>query len=197
LFLQHVKRNRTVQPNPMKNRIFLFTLLLISLKYQAQVEVTNGPELPNEKIEKMNRLMEGEDGNFYAYRVRTKGKGTSYFVEKYDKNKMNQIFSKEIIQENDKSRIEDVMYSGSTVFIFRRDYVKENQHMTLSYQTVSSTGLVAAESKDIVTITSDHYQFIDFDIYQNPARTKFLVKACYKADKGDAWKTDLLLLDGK
>lgn len=44
----------------------------------AQVKVVEGPELNNEEENKMNRMINGENGEFYSYRIRTKGKGTSF-----------------------------------------------------------------------------------------------------------------------
>ena len=53
----------------------------------AQATMTNGPEQENDPDNKMNRMLGGDDNSFYSYRIRSKGKGTSFFVEKYDKKR--------------------------------------------------------------------------------------------------------------
>lgn len=64
--------------------------------------------------------------------------------------------------------------------------------MTLFYQTVSSSGEVNAQLKEVVSYPSDHYEFVNFDIYPNPSATKYLIKASHKPDKKTPYKTDLI-----
>ncbi len=179
----------------LKNLTALCLVALSSLTF-AQANMTNGPELDNDRDNKMNRMLGGDEDSFYAYRVRSKGKGTSFIVEKYDKKTLKPVFSKEVnLDEEGQTKIEDVEYSNGNVFIFRRQYDKKADKMTLFFQTVSSAGVVSNQLKEITTITSDHYEFVDFDIYPNPSQTKFIIKAAHKANKADAYKTDLILMD--
>ncbi len=171
-------------------------MLCFSMSDFAQVKLTNGPELDNDRDNKMNRMLGGDDNSFYCYRIRSKGKGTSFFIEKYDKGSLKPAFSKEVnLDEEGQTKIEDVEYAQGNVFIFRRQYDKKADKMTLFFQTVSSSGVVSNDLKEIVTISADHYEFVDFDIFPNPSATKFLIKASHKATKDDQYKTDFILMD--
>jgi hypothetical protein len=179
---------------------FLLSFTLLSTVFvKAQVQYTAGPELDNDRDVKVNRMLGGDDNSFYCYRIRSRGRGTSYFVEKYDKKKLQPVFSKEVILDGDdlKSRVENVLYAQNTVYIFRRKYDKDGDKMTLYYQSVSSTGQVSEKLTPVFTVNADHYEFVDFDVYQNPAKTKFIVKASHKATKDADYTTDFVLLDGK
>jgi hypothetical protein len=181
----------------MKNLLYL-AVLLSSVCSFGQVEVTNGPNLENDRDNQMNRMLGGDDNSFYCYRIRSKGRGTSYFVEKYNKASLKPEFSKEIMMEEDRlTKIEDVEYAADNVYIFVRSYDKESKKMSLYYQTVSSSGVVSNKKNELVFVTSDHYEFVDFEIYPNPSKTKFLIKAFHKADKEDSYKTDFLLIGAK
>lgn len=180
----------------MKIKTLTTCLLTFGSMAFAQVQMTDGPPLDNDKNNKMNRMLGGDENSFYCYRIRSKGKGTSFYIEKYDKKSLKPLFSKEIsLGEENQTKIEDVEYSNGNVFIFRRQYDKKADKMTLFFQTVSSAGVVAEQLKEIITISSDHYEFVDFDIYPNPTQTKFVIKASHKANKTDEYKTDLILMD--
>ena len=159
-------------------------------------QVTNGPELNNDRDSKMNRMLDGDDNCFYTYRVRTKGMGTSFFIEKYNKDELKPAFSKGIDIDADRyTFVEDVKYSLNNVYIFFRQYDKREGKMRLFYRTVSADGRASGKAEEILNVVTDHYEFIDFDIYQNPSKTKFLVKASYKESKEDKYKTNFILYD--
>lgn len=185
--------------NPFLNKALLIAsfAFLSTTGIDAQVALTNGPALENDRDNKMNRMLGGDENSFYCYRVRSRGKGTSFYIEKYNKTSLKPEFSKEISLGEDEreTRIEDVEYSGGNVFIFRRRYDKKGDKMALFFQTVSSTGIVSQDLKEVITVDSDHYEFVDFDIFPNPGKTKFVVKATHKANKKDEYKTDLILVD--
>ncbi len=179
----------------MKKMFLTCLTLFSSLLIHAQATYVAGPELDNDRDVKMNRMIGGDDDAFYCYRIKTKGRGTSFYVEKYSKKTLNQAFSQEISLDDDKTKIEDVLFAQGNVYIFRREYDKGADKMTLFYQSVSSSGKVATKLVPITVITSDHYEFVDFDIYQTPDKTRFLVKACHKPDKNAEYKSDFILLD--
>jgi len=191
---QNHKQNKTMKPI-QKFLIVLLCGLLSSVTF-AQVTVKQGPGLDNDRDNTMNRMLNGDDNSFYCYRVRSKGRGTSFYVEKYDNKTLKPLFSKEINDENeDDYKFEDVRYAAGNVYVFRRKYDKEGDKMTLYYQSISSSGVVSKKQQEIVMVNSDHYEFVDFDVYSNPSNTKFLIKACHKANKEDDYKTDFILLD--
>lgn len=177
-------------------KLLMAVLVMAGLSVQAQVKVENGPALENDRDSKMNRMLGGDDNSFYCYRIKTKGKGTSFFVEKYSKKTLKAEFSKEItVEDAEGTKIEDVEYAMDNVFIFRREYDKKSGEMNLYYQTVSSQGKVSNKLVNIVSVISDHYEFVDFDIVSNPSKTKFLIKACSKPNKTGAYKTDFILFE--
>ncbi len=178
----------------MKKLFFFTTMLFSSMLLMAQVEVKNGPELDNDRDNRMNRMLGGDDKSFYCYRIRSAGKGTSYFVEKYSKATLKPEFSKELTMDGERrTKIEDVQYASGTVYIFIRSYDKEAKEMSLYFQSVSSDGKISAKKQEILNISSDHFEFVDFEIYQNPGKTKFLVKAFHKENREDKYKTDFIL----
>jgi hypothetical protein len=183
--------------NPLMKITGVLAGCTLALNLSAQVSYDPGPALLNDRDSKMNRMLGGDDNSFYCYRIRSKGRGTSFFVEKYNKGTLKPEFSKEISlgEEENETKIEDVEYANGNVFIFRRQYHKKTDKMSLFFQTVSSTGQVSKDLKEIITVSADHYEFVDFDIFPNPGKTKFVVKAAHKATKEDQFKTDLILID--
>lgn len=171
--------------------------LLLPTLGLAQAKFTPGPTLESDKNNNMNRMLGGDNNSFYCYRIRSKGRGTSFFVEKYSKSTMKLEFSKEVSlgDKEDETTIEDVEYAAGNVYIFRRVYDKKADKMTLFFQTVSSSGEVSKDLKEVIAVSSDHYEFVDFEIFPNPSKTKLLVKAAHKADKKDSYKADLIIID--
>jgi len=182
-------------------KLFLLSgfALLSSFFAVAQVQYTAGPALDNDRDVKVNRMLAADDNSFYCFRIRTRGKGTSYIVEKYDTKKLQPIFSKEVVLDDDdaKARIEDVLYAQGNVYIFRRKYDKNADKLTLYYQQVSASGQVTDKLMPVTSVNTDHYEFADFDIFQNPSKTKFLVKSSHKASKEADYSTEFIALDGK
>ena len=179
----------------MKTNLLLITILLFSFAAKAQL-VTNGPELDNDKDMKMNRTINADENSFYTYRVRAKGRGTSYFVEKFDKATLKPAFTKEIEMEEDRyTKVEDVKFAGDNIYIFIRQYNKKEEKMSLNYRTVSSAGVVSPKMQELLSVKTDHYEFIDFDIFTSPSAKKFLVKTSFKASNKDAYKTHFTFFD--
>ncbi len=174
-----------------------FICMLTPFSSSAQAKYTPGPTLDSDKNNNLNRMLGGDETSFYCYRIRSKGRGTSFYVEKYNKSSMKLEFSKEVSlgDKEDETTIEDVEYAAGNVYIFRRVYDKKGDKMTLFFQTVSSSGEVSKDLKEVIVVPSDHYEFVDFEIFPNPSKTKLLVKAAHKADKKDTYKADLIIID--
>src|SRR5436189_4555039 len=110
--------------NPLMKITGVLAGCALALNLSAQVSYDPGPALENDRDSKMNRMLGGDDNSFYCYRIRSKGRGTSFFVEKYNKGSLKPEFSKEISlgEEENETKIEDVEYASGNVFIFRRQY---------------------------------------------------------------------------
>jgi hypothetical protein len=160
----------------------------------AQVKYKGGPDLGNDEDDHMNRMIEGENGSFYSYRIRTKGKGTVYIIERVEQGSLDAKFAT-IVPLPEKAKVLDVQYAGGMVYVLFRTYDKDADIMSLNYRTVSQDGKLSANDVEILNRKTDHYEFIDFDITANQSRSKIAIKTTYKADKDDAYKTDFVLFD--
>lgn len=181
----------------MKKTLLSLLGLILIFPALAQVQVKEGPALNNAVEDKMNRMIEGEEGFFYGYRIRTKGKGTTYSIEKFDKKTLKMVFSKDVAIPDDKTKVQDIMYAAGNVYVIYRTYDKARETMTLYYKTVSSDGQVSRTAGEILSRKTDHYEFIDFDITSNKAKTKIAVKCTNKPDKKTEYVTDFVLFDGE
>ena len=98
-------------------KLFLLTgiILLANFSVFAQVQYIPGPALENNRDATMNRMLAGDNDNFYCFRIRAKGRGTSLFVEKYDNKKLQPVFSKEIpfAADGERTRLEDIFYANN------------------------------------------------------------------------------------
>lgn len=179
----------------MKKIVSTFFGCLLVIGSFAQVKIKEGPDLENDKDDHMNRMIEGENGVFYAYKIRTKGKGTAYIIERIDNNSMSIGFATEVPIPTERTKVLDVQYVGGKVYVFFRTYDKEAEIMSLNYRTVSADGKVSEIDAELLNRKTDHYEFIDFDITTNNNRTKVAVKTTYKASKDDTYRTDFVLFD--
>ncbi len=178
----------------MKKILLAFLGCLFVISSYAQVKFNAGPDLGNSEDDHMNRMIQAENGVYYAYRIRTKGKGTNYFIEKFDQSSMKPVFTKEVEIPVENSKIVDVRYVGKRVYVLYRTYDKDKDLMTLYYKTVSSEGTVSP-AKVLASRQTDHYEFIDLIITINSAKTKLALKTTYKANKEDTYKTDFVLFN--
>lgn len=180
----------------MKKIALSICTCIISLLVSSQVQYTAGPELDNDRDNKLNRMIDGDDKSFYSYRIRSRGKGTSYYVEKYEKTKLMPSWSKEIVLDNEsgRTRISNVLYAQDNIYVFKSQYDKDADKMTLFYQNISSQGQVGKLTA-LVSVHTDHYEFVDNDVYQNPSRTHFLIKSSHKENKDAEFITDFILVD--
>ncbi|MBC7861726.1 MAG: hypothetical protein IAF38_02055, partial [Bacteroidia bacterium] len=179
----------------MKKYLLTLASGLLVMSSFAQIKLSEGPGLNNDEDNKMNRMIEGEDGAFYSYRIRTRGKGTSYIIEKFDRTKLTTLFSKEVEIPTDRTKVLDVEFAGGKVFVIYRTYDKDKEIMSVYFKTVSPLGQVSGAATELFNRKTDHYEFIDFDISTNQSKSKFAVRTTYKANKEDTYKTDFILYD--
>ncbi|MFT3704008.1 MAG: hypothetical protein QM802_16700 [Agriterribacter sp.] len=180
----------------MKKIVIFIYVLIASVVAHSQVQYAAGPELDNDRDNKLNRMIDGDDKSFYTYRIRSRGKGTSFYVEKYEKTKLMPSWSKEIVleDENGRTRISNVLYAQDNIYVFKNQYDKDADKMTLFYQGISASGQVG-KLTPLVSVHTDHYEFVDNDVYQNPSRTHFLIKSSHKENKESEFITDFILVD--
>ncbi len=179
----------------MKKVFLLGTVLFSSMLSMAQVEFKNGPELENDRHNQFNRMLGGDENSFYCYRVRSRGRGTSYFIEKYNRTSLKLEFSRELdIKLKELDKIEDVQYAGGKIYIFIRSYDKIAYKMSLYFQSMSPAGIVITNKEELVSVSSGNNEFVGFGILQNPGKTKFLISVVQKKSMKENYKTDFILL---
>lgn len=170
-------------------------LLITAIAQVNTVQVQEGPILRNDVDNKLNRMIDGEEGYFYGYRIRSKGKGTSFFIEKYDKENMKLVFSKPLNLPTEKTKVQEVIFAGNKVYVIYRTYDKEQELMTLFYTTISRDGTVSQPASEIMARKTDHYEFIDFEIAHDNQRSNIAVKCTHKPNKTTEYATDFVLFD--
>lgn len=177
----------------------LFSLFLLScLTSIGQVDFVQGPEITNTSNSYMNRVVQGDDNSYYTYRVKTKGDGFSYFIEKYEKETMKLLFIKEIkSEENQNVNVENVLFSSGSVFVFISNFNKEKNRMNLCYSAISSAGDIIAENTELLNIQSDDRELVDFHLFLSPDRTKILIKSSFASTEKEKYSTDFALYETK
>ena len=180
----------------MKSKLFILFFLFSFYHLKGQVEVTLGPEVGNASNSYLNRIIQGDGNAIYSYRVKTKGGGFSYFIEKYEKETMKLLFLKEIKSEqNQNVNVENVFYTSGNVMVFISHFYKERNLMSLCYSSVSQTGELVFENVELLNVQSNDRELVDFDLSLNPDKTKVLIKVCYAASEKDFFKTDFVLYE--
>lgn len=184
------------------SKLFFATCMAIVLfnsgSVNAQsVKITNGPEIKTEKDKKTARLLDGDAGFFYAYTYTTKGKGTSFFIDKYDKKTLNKVFTKEVDLGEGFSRGTQIVSSPSTVYCFKTIYNTDKKSYDCVYQTVSSKGMVSAKEAVLKSIASSKYDVVEYDVTPNPERTKAMFRVSFKdfSSKEPHYVTEFSLLN--
>jgi hypothetical protein len=181
---------------------FLSKYLLIGLfcmailPFSAQVEVLNGPELFADPDIKFNRQLGGDAEHFFVYRVRSRGFGTDFYLEKYSKVTLEREFIK-VLPVPEDAEILDIRYAQNTIFLFYKIYNSRTEQKSLVLQTISPNGDLSTELKEIKTVSAEKSRYAWFKVIPNDDTTKFLVVTEHKQEKNDRYKINLLLMDAK
>src|SRR5689334_1371903 len=119
--------------------LFFFTIPCI-----AQISIREGVVLDVEKGAEFDRVIGSDNTSFYVYRVKTKGAGTHYFVEKYDKKTLNMLFSQDLKLEDFPNANLDPKQTGTwtimgedKVYVFFPVYAKKDQRKILVLRSIS------------------------------------------------------------
>ncbi|OFX18925.1 MAG: hypothetical protein A2033_12325 [Bacteroidetes bacterium GWA2_31_9] len=181
----------------LANQISFILVLLFSLESNIypQGKVNNGPEFLNENNSKIIKIINGDENSFYTFRLENFKNIESFYIDKFDKLSQQRVFTVNFPNQIDTSKIVNIKYSQKKVYIFTRLYNKEKATMQLNYQTISEDGIFSDSLIEIVKITTDHYEFIDFEVIANPKNDVFLVKVCYKESFKNPYKTIFIAID--
>jgi hypothetical protein len=176
----------------------LFTLFFVSISFLgfSQIQVSNGPDLNTDGDINFNRIIGGDNEHFFVYRVRSKGFGTDYYLEKYSKKTLQREFIKVIpIPDQAATDILDVKYAQNNICIFYKIYNRKTDQKSLVLQNMSTNGDISPDLKEIITVTAERSQYAGFRVVSNDDTTKFLIATEYKKEKNDSYKINLLLMD--
>ncbi len=183
----------------MYNKLFfsIISFILIATISIGQ-PIKKGPELDNDDAYVLNRILGDDENNFYTAKLRTYGLGTSILIEKYNKSSLNIEFTKEIELENDKkNKIVAIEYSQKNIFVFSTIYEKTKNAMELYCKTISEEGTITSSKVEIPTNISDHYEYINYEIYYTPNKEHFLIKVVHRPNAQTKFQTDLFYMDSK
>ncbi len=181
----------------LKNFISFF-FILISLYGEAQIAVTYGPELYSDRDFKLNKIIGGDEEHFYVYRIRSRGFGTDYYIEKYNKQSLKREFIKAIpLPEEANAEILDVLFSQNNICVFYKIYNKKTDRKSLVLQSISTNGDFSPDLKEIKTVSADKSQYAWFKVVANEDTSKFLIITEYHREKNEIKKINLLLMDAK
>jgi len=162
-------------------RITLIFILLLSFSQAyGQITYQAGAPLKIDEDRRLNQILGSDQTGFYCYRVRYKGQGTDYFVEKYDNNKQNLLFEKQLeFGDLEYVKIENVIHLQDGIYVFFRTYEKAKRKIHLWCTTIQPNGTMS-KMKEVLALPARFLEFTHFRIYNNPAELKFLVKLCQK-----------------
>ncbi|MGZ3885012.1 MAG: hypothetical protein ACXVPQ_03395 [Bacteroidia bacterium] len=171
-------------------------LFLVAIKAEGQIEVANGPDLYADRDMNFNRIIGGDKDHFFVYRVRSKGFGTDYYLEKYSKTELKREFIKELpLPENVTADILDIKFAQQNICLFYKIYNKKTDQKSLVLQNISTNGDLDPNLKEIITVTAEKSQYAGFNVVSNEDSTRLLVVTEYKHDKKDSYKINMLLMD--
>lgn len=175
-----------------------FLLLLAAMSLSAQIEVSDGPELYSDKDINFNRVIGGDKDNFFVYRVRSKGFGTDYYLEKYSKAELKRVFIKELpLPEDVTADIVDIKFAQQNICLFYKIYNKKTDQKSLVLQNISTNGDLDPNLKEIITVTAEKNQYAGFQVISNEDSTRLLIVTEYKHDRKDSYKINMLLMDAQ
>lgn len=144
----------------------------------AQISIKEGVEIEVEKGAQFDRVIGSDNNFFYVYRIKTKGAGTHYFVEKYDKKTLGMIFSQDISLEDFPNANLDPRLTGtytilgeSKIYVFFTVYAKKDDRKIFVLRSVSKSGQVDSFKE----VDSSPEKAADFYVRTTPDSTKFLI----------------------
>ncbi|MDQ3047803.1 MAG: hypothetical protein M3R27_09675 [Bacteroidota bacterium] len=161
----------------MKSFLIQLLLSVFILPVMAQTfTVDKGKEFTPPDASKWGGFAGENTDSFFLLRVRTKGRGTRYFVEGISKTTKDKKFETELPLEEEAGVALDpvnldmrVMCSNEKVYVFFKGFVKEEKITKYFVKTLHADGKPGS-LKEIVSGDSK----LDINFYQSPDKTKIL-----------------------
>ncbi len=143
----------------MKKFIPTLALLLFVIIGKAQdISVSKGQEFIPENNAEFNYYIGNDPTGVYVRRTRTKGKGTTYLVQKLNPSNLSNILYSIDLDIDLKGR--ETMHSsfikGTKIMVFTEDYVKEEgMKYFILREYNASNGVQITQPKKIAALQSD------------------------------------------
>jgi hypothetical protein len=130
----------------MKKKFFLISFVLITSIAIGQNLVFSSQVFKNEDTPVPLKNLGFDNDYFYFLR----GKGDDLKVEKYSKDSLNRVYSKDVSLDKKRDvKLKDAFFVNGNSLIFRQDYDVENEQITLFMQVVKDDGKVEEQLKEI------------------------------------------------
>lgn len=153
--------------------LFLF---LLSLQGMAQVDLSLSKEFEPESDSEFNRFIGANENHFYVYRIKTRGKGTRYFVEKYENNSFKKLWERDLKLEemsyvdlDPKHTTTHTLLSEDNVYIMFPVTIEDKKILAL--KRVQENGTVVSGYETLAS--SD--KSVEFQFRKSNDESKFLI----------------------
>jgi hypothetical protein len=182
--------------NFKKTTIIFITMLCFSTTFSQNISINKGQEFVPEKNATFDYYIGNDASGVYIRRTRTKGKGTSYLVQKLNPINMSVVYSKdlEIDIENNETMFGSFL-KGSKIMVFTELYNKSEQVKYLILREFSATdGNKIGEKHKIAGLNSDPWGVNgrNFHVSFSPDNSKMAITSEFQwPKKTPEVKTDL------
>jgi|GEM_PF-2195952 hypothetical protein len=183
--------------NFKKTATVFITMLCVSVTFSQNINISQGQEFTPENDAKFNYYVGNDTSGVYIRRTRTKGKGTSYFIQKLNPSKnMSVVYSKDLdIDIENKETIYGSFLKGSKIMVFTELYNKDEQLKYLLLREFSaSDGSKIGETHKAASLSSDPWGVSGRNFYVSfsPDNSKMAITSEFQwPKKTPEVKTDL------
>jgi hypothetical protein len=170
----------------MKKLFVSLALLSFFTSWAQDVNITNGQEFTPENNAKFNYYVGNDPTGVYIRRTRTKGKGTSYFIQKLSPNNMNVLYSKDLDIDIDHETMFGSFLKGAKVMVFTEKYDKDEQVKYLILREFdAASGSKIGDNRKIAALKSDPWGVDgrNFYVSYSPDDTKMAIVSEFKWPK--------------
>jgi len=143
----------------MKKLFLSLAMLSFAVSFAQDVSISQGQEFVPENKAMFNYYVGNDPTGVYIRRTRTKGKGTSYFIQKLDPVNMSVLYSKDldIDIENGESMFGSFL-KGPKIMVFTERYDKNEQMKYLILREFNAaTGAKIGENRKMASLQSDSW----------------------------------------
>ncbi len=157
-------------------KIITLLLLISVVKISAQeFKIKKGEEFEPEDNAVFQYYIGNDESGIFLRRTRTKGKGTSYFFQKLDKNSLKSVYIKDFETEKTEEPFGCFLKSGKIIFLTTKREDKDRVLLMREYK--AATGDAIGSVKQISQSISDQAELSGhaFEVSFSPDNTKMII----------------------